>query len=931
MNWLKAVRSWFGKKKTCGDLTDELRFHLEKEVELNVSRGMSLDEARRRALVSFGGVQQTRENVSQVRWTHWLEILAQDTRYGFRMLRKNPGLTTIAVLTLALGIGMNTAIFSLIDAVLFRALPAKAPEELVLLRWHAGHKGKIHSHRSNGDCRNHRHDGPSDGCEFSLPFFNLLREQKDVFAGLAAYSGAERLNLSGNGAATIVNHSLLVSGEYFATLGTRAALGRLLQASDDDKSAPPVLVLSNDYWRGSFGAAPDVVGRVVRLNGVTFTIVGVAEPGFNGLTPGHKVDLWMPLAEGRRISPHWTAEDDDGGSWWLVIVARRNHQVSDKQAKAAVSVLYANETMHEQKPIFNAADAPGVDLVSAQRGLSGAREDILPPLYILMMAVALVLLIACANIAGLLLARAAGRAREIAVRLTLGARRSRLISQLLVESLLLSILGGAVGLLFAQWGARGLLVLFSQDGSGPLPLVPRLDTPVLAFTAMVAVLTGIVFGLVPAFRSLRIDLTPALKSGSTGSEVASRSKWYSMGNVLVVAQVSLAIVALMVAGLLVRTLRNLKSVDLGFDSNKLLVFALDPTLAGYKGARVDAVFRDLQEQIAALPGVQTVTYSWTALLSGWGWDTGFHAPGTPDKQASDAAYMPVGPHFFESMHIPFKSGRDFNAADFSAAAAKADLPPGAKPDPNAPPIVVIVNETFVRRFYPRTNPIGQHVEEVVPDDPDRPRGSGWLIIGVVGDARYETLRGEVNPTMYAASAGNAWFSVRASGDPLSLVPAIRDLVNRKDSNLAMSRIATEEQQIDRLVSNEKLVARLSTFFGLLALVLACTGIYGLLSYEVTRRTREIGIRVAIGAQQIDVLRLVIAQGLGLAVVGGIIGGAASLVVKGLVQSILYKVSVGDPLTMVAVGGVLFLVALAACYMPARRATRVDPLVALRYE
>src|SRR5262249_21463561 len=337
------------------------------------------------------------------------EVLAQDARYGLRMLGKNPGLTAISVLTLALGIGMNTAIFSLIDAVLFRALPAKAPADLVLLRWYAGHQGKIHSHPSHGDCPNHRNDGPSDGYEFSLPFFNLLREQKDVFAGLAAYTGADRLNLSGNGAATIVNNSLLVSGGYFATLGTRAALGRLLQPPDGDKSAPPVLVLSNDYWRSSFGAAPDVVGRVVRLNGVAFTIVGVAEEGFSGLTPGHKVDLWMPLGQRPRISPHWTAEEDDGGSWWLVIVARRKHEVSDTQAKAAVSLLYANETMHEQKPIFTDADAPGIDLVSAQQGLSGARKNILPPLYILMMAVALVLLIACANIAGLLLARAAGR------------------------------------------------------------------------------------------------------------------------------------------------------------------------------------------------------------------------------------------------------------------------------------------------------------------------------------------------------------------------------------------------------------------------------------------------------------------------------------------------------------------------------------------
>jgi predicted permease len=931
MSLLERIQSWFRKKQVNGSLEDELRFHLEKEVELNIARGMSADEARRQALIAFGGVQQTRENVRETVRIRFMEILLQDARYALRILRKSPGFTAIAVLTLALGIGMNTAIFSLIDAVLFRALPASHPEELVLLHWHSHHKPKLHSYSSHGDCSQHRQGENQNGCSFSLPFLNMLRKQNALFSGLAAFSGAPQLDLSGNGAATIVNNGQLVSGEYFATLGVRAAFGRTLGPADDTPTAAPVIVLSYGYWQNAFGGSPDAVGRTVRLNGQPFNIVGVAEPRFSGLTPGKKFDLWLPLAIRPRLEPRWTPAEDDAGSWWVVIVARLKPGVPAKQAEAASTLLYADETLHEEKPLFQADAAAGIDLVPAQEGLSGGRNRILQPLYLLMMAVALVLLIACANIAGLLLARAAARSKEIAIRLTLGARRGRLISQLLVESLLLSLMGGALGLFLARWGARGLLLMASQGEEGMPAFTPHLDGRVLAFTAVVAIVTGVIFGLVPALRSLRVDLTPALKAGSGASDSGSRAKWYGLGNTLVVAQVSLAIVALVTAGLVVRTLANLKSAELGFDASNLLVFGLNPTLAGYKGPQVDALNRDLQEQFAALPGVNSVTYSWTSLLRDSEWDTDFHAPGTPEKEASNAFYMPVGPRFFETMRIPLKTGRDFSAADFAAAAARSALPPDAKPDPKAPPITVIVNETFVRRFFPHTNPLGQHVESSLPEDPKEPRRSGWQIIGVCGDARYEGLRGDINPTMYAASAGNAYFSVRTAGDPLTMVPAIRDLINRRDSNLAMYRIASETQQIDQLVFIEGLVARLSTFFGLLALALACTGIYGLLSYEVSRRTREIGIRMAVGARQSDVVRLVVRQGLLVALVGAVIGTGASFAAKRLVSEILYRVRLGDPATLAVVAFLLFLVALAACYLPARRATRVDPLVALRYE
>jgi predicted permease len=931
MSYFKRLLSRLRSRRVDGTVDDELSFHLEKEVEQNIARGMSPDEARRQALIAFGGVQQTREKVRRVRWTHFVEVLTQDLRYGRRMLLKSPGFTVIAVLTLALGIGMNSAIFSLIDAVLFRALPAQHPEELVLLKWHARHRAKMTSNRSYGDCAAQiTRDNPA-GCSLSLPFFHELPSQ-GLFSEVAAFAGALQLDLSGNGAASIVKDGQFVSGGFFEMLGTKAAAGRLLQTSDDALAASPALVLSYGYWQSAFGGSADAIGKMVRLNGQAFTIVGVAEPAFAGLTPGHRVDLWMPLSTSRLVTPRWTPEEETGRFWWLVIVGRLKNGVTVQQAQSALTLLFQNLTEHAEKPYFTEAEAPYIEVLPAQQGLVGGRRDILQPLYLLMMAVALVLLIACANIAGLLLARSAARSKEIAVRLTLGARRGRLVSQFLVESLLLSTLGGALGVAVAHWGARLLWWLSDRDGSGPPPFHPHLDWRVLGFTAAIAIMTGLLFGLAPALRSLRVDLTPALKTGSGSSDAGTpRIKWYGMGNVLVVAQVSLAIVALVTAGLLVRTLRNLKSADLGFASDHLLVFSLDPILAGYKTNQIDSLNRDLQRQIAALPGVKSVTYSWTSLLRGWEWDTDAHLPGTPAKEAANAHYLPVGPGFFTTMGIPLKAGRDFNAADFAIAAERAARPPNAKPDPTAAPLTVIVNDAFVRRYFPHLNPLGRHIDPGPQDDPNEPQEPGWDIIGVAGDAHYEDVRSEIEPTMYAACAGNASFSVRTFADPLALAPAIRNLINQRDNNLAMSHVISEEQQIDQMVFVEKLVARLSSFFGVLALLLACAGIYGLLSYEVTRRTREIGIRMAIGAQQSDVVSMVVRQGLLVALAGVVIGAGASFAVNGLMEKILYHVRAGDPLTLAAVTAILLVIAVVACFLPARRATRVDPLVALRYE
>lgn len=917
-------------RKSSRALDEEMQFHLEKQVEANRAAGMPDEEARRQALIAFGGVQQTREKVSEARWTHIPEIFLQDARYAWRLLTKSPLFTSIVIVALAVGIGLNTAVFSLIDAVMFRALPVKSPEQLVLVRYHAKHRAKSHMHWGYGYCPQSRGESDVDGCSLSLPWFKAVR-QSDVFAGVAGFAGTDRLSLSGNGPATIINSAQFVSGDFFQTLGVEPLIGRTLLPEDDSANALPAVMLSYGYWKSAFGGTRETVGRAIRLNGLPFTIVGVANKQFDSLVPGGKVDLYLPFSVRARLISNWTPDQEDAGAWWIAIVGRLKPGIPAKQAEAALTLLFRNETESGSKPLFQAADDPQITLVPAQEGLDGGRKRTLQPLWVLMMAVGLVLLIACANIGGLLLSRATVRTREIAVRLTLGARRSRLVSQLLMESLLLALAGGALGLLIGRWSSR-LLLAMSQSADGGLPFTPQLDLRVLAFTFTVSVLTAVLFGLAPILRSLRVDLTPSLKSATGAADLYSgRRHWYSAGNALVVAQVTLAIVAMASAGLLVRTLRNLKSVDLGFDPNNVLVFSINPTLAGYKPTQIEGLYRDLQERFAALPGVSSVTYSWTSLLGRSEWDTDFHPPGTPDNTKADSDVFPVGPGFFEAMRLPLKTGRNFNSSDFAIQAAREALPPGKHVDPKSPPLPVIVNETFAKRFFADRNPLGQHLEESLPELPDDVRGPGWEIVGIAGDAKYDSLRRDIAPTMYIPWVGNGAFSIRSSRDPKQLVPAIREIIDRRDSNLAMYRVATVSEEMDQQVFMEKLVAQLSSAFAILAVLLACAGIYGLLSYEVTRRTREIGIRMAIGAQRAHVIGMIVRQGLMLAILGALIGSAASLGASRLLQSLLYGVRAGDPLTLMFVALLVLFVGLLACFLPARRATNVDPLVALRYE
>jgi predicted permease len=885
--------------------------------------------------------------------------LIQDLRHSLRMLRKSPGFTAVAILTLAMGIGANTAIFSLIDGILMRGLPVQDAQHVVVLRWSARKAPDIHSQSGYGDCGRGQlsRNGESSGCSLSMPFFHDVASQVGAFSSVAAFANAGQIDLSGNGTASVLKGQA-VSGGFFPLLGVHAAAGRLIAPSDDSVSAQPVVVLNHGYWKRQFGGSPSTIGKTVLLNNVPFTIIGVADPRFDSLSPGRVYDVWVPLSVLPQINPHpWVkARATDIYSWWLVVIGRLKPSVGRLQAQAAVTTVFRNDMLHGAKPLSKPEDDPKVEALPAQSGLTGSTTEISGELYVLMMAVGIVLLTACANVAGLLLSRATARQKEIAVRLALGAGRRRIVQQLLTESVFLSLGGGALGILCAIWGTRAIVTLFTSSSDEPFGFSPGIDGRVLLFTFAAAVLTGIIFGFAPAFRATRLDLTPALKQGTRSSAAERRAagRWFNLGNGLVIAQVALAVVVLVGAGLLVRTLRNLRNVDPGFDTRNLLTFGLDPTLIGYKTPQIDAFYRDLQQRIGAIPGVESVSYSNSTLLSGDLWETGFHLEGTPKDQESNADYLPIGAGFFSMMHMRLLSGRNFNSADFAEAEtaedrerARADVEKakdaglsapsgrGAVPESAAEeaPVPVIVNKTFVQKYFPKVNPLGVHfgAREADPAKGDWAT-PGWEILGVVSDARYQDLRSPIDPTMYVpSSGGNTSFEVRTRMNPTAVTASIRSVVSQMDSRLPVFNVHTQAELIDRLLFQERMIAKLSGFFGILALVLACIGLYGLLSYEVSRRTREIGIRMALGAQRRGVLRLVVGQGIVLAITGAMVGIGVTLGVTRYLNSILYDVQANDTATIAGVAILLTLVAVAACYIPARRAMRVDPMVALRYE
>ncbi len=758
------------------------------------------------------------------------------------------------------------------------------------------------------------------------------------------------MDFSGNGPANIARGEF-VSGDYFSTIGTKTIIGRPLGLADDAPTASPAIVLDYSYWQRAFGADPSAVGRTVRLDNVDVAIVGVAEQNFTSLTPGKSQDFFMPLSLAKRVRGEWGTQDrlSDPATWWVVLGGRLKPGVSIGQAQAEATTLFHAEVLNAAKPIFSEGDAPTLQLLPAREALNGESSQIAAMLELIMTAVGLVLLIACTNVAGLILARSANRQNELAMRQALGAGRARIVRQLLTESVVLATAGGALGILVAVWGVHALTRLISSGLDRPFPFVIAPDWRVLAFTSGVTLATGILCGLAPSFRSARADLTPSLRenASSTPNSASQGGRRVRPGDALVVAQVALSVVVLVGAGLLVRTLHNLQNLDPGFDRQNVLLFGINPSLAGYKDRQAVELYRQLQERFKALPGVVSASYSEYALLSGDWSANSVHLDGAPPKSNVNAATLRVGLDFFRTMRIPVLAGRVFTPADFASAeatnavvtAAKEAAAPSspataAKPQtkPQPAPEPVLVNQAFARKFFPNQNPVGLHMGNMQRDDPATGPQPGYIIVGIAGDTKYSRLRRDIMPTMFLPLVGNsADFELRSSGHPTALVKQVRAIVSQADNNLPLFNVRTQTQQIEQALYQERLMSRLSSFFAILALILACIGLYGLLSYEVARRTRELGIRMALGAQRRELMRLVVRRGLVLALAGAVIGIGTAIAVTRLMATMLYSVRPYDPATFGGVCILLVLVALAACSIPARRAMRINPMVALRDE
>jgi predicted permease len=830
----------------------------------------------------------------------------QDLRFSFRMMRKNPGFTLIAVLTLALGIGANTALFSVVDAVLLKELPVSRPEQLVLFRWLGG-QGVVRGF--NGVMERDPATGLQTSTSISYPAFERLRDQNQTLASVFAFASLGRLNLNADGQAEMV-HWQAVSGSYFTGLGVSALLGRVLTNEDDKAGAEPAAVISYRYWQRRFNSDPVVIGKVVYLSGAAFTIVGVTPREFLGtFDVGSAPNITVPIALLAHVSPGNAERQRSTSNWWLGVMGRLKPGVSAAQAQAELSAILQRHVLELPTAAGEQRVAPQIRLDSGSQGLMYARGVFSSQLAILMAIVGLVLLIACINLANLLLARAATRQKELAVRASVGASRIRLIQQLLTESMLLAVLGGALGLLFADWGKDVLLALLTANWN-EFVVDLRLDRRVLGFTAVVSMLTGILFGLVPALRATRIELTPMLKENPGSGPVRSR-----LNKALVVAQVAMSLLLLAGAGLFVRTLRDLNQIDAGFDRENLLIFKVHPRSSGYETARLADVYRQITGRIAALPGVSAVSSSVDPLVAG-----AYFTPHVeiPDYTPHAGENMSVGlawvaPDFLAAMGIPLLSGRELTSQDNQQA-----------------PKVAVVSQALAQRFFPNQNPLGRRLNILEMREVQ--------IVGVARDAKYGDLRGAIRPVVYLPYLQNQpgppaemSFTVRTVGDPITVMVAIRQAVQSIDRNMPISNVGTQNELIARMFTKERLFASLSSFFGLLALALVCIGLYGVMSYTVARRTHEIGVRMALGAQSADVLRMVLGESLLMVLTGSLIGLAAALATMRWIAGMLYVSIAIDPLTIALVTLLLLAVAALSGWLPARRAARVDPLVALRQE
>lgn len=841
------------------------------------------------------------------------ETTLQDFRFGVRTLRKNPGVTLVAVCSLALGIGANTAIFSLIDTVLVKSLPVKDPGALVLLS----------DPSSSGVSM-----GTQDGVRslFSFDEYRHIRDRQQVFDGMfAAESSTSRVSASVDGGSAENIRPRLVTGSYFSVLGVPAFLGRTFTVADDRvPHAAPYAVLSYSYWAERFGRRGDVLGKTIRINHATLTVIGVTPPGFFGETVGDRPDVWVPMMMEPDMKPgeDWLHDDESRVErvMWLQVMGRLKPGADMKRAQANISLVFHQILSSYQIAGLDAEHRrelmeQKVQLRDGGKGASSLRGEFAQPLYVLMTVVGLVLLIACANIANLLLARAAARQKEIAVRLALGVGKWRLGRQLLTESLLLSCAGGALGVVLAAWGTRILLRVVSK-GPQPVPLDVHTDVRVLGFTIALTILTGVVFGLAPVLRGTRVDVAGTLKENARS--LIGRGGRLNLGKVLVAGQIAISLLLLIGAGLFIRTLENLEHVQLGYQREKLIVAGVDSVTAGYKGAAASDLYMRLLDEIRAIPGVKGATFSQNGLFGGSESGTRLGVEGyTPQKHGDTGArFDQVGPGYFSSLGVPILRGREIGRQDTPAATH-----------------VCVINQTMAHDFFAGRDPLGKHIRDLFPGST-----AEYEIVGVAQDLRDHNLRGKIPRRFYVPVTQPLPFTppfvnyeIRTVADPASIIAAVRKKVHDVDKSLPAVEVSTLDELVGRRVVQERIIAQLSAFFGGLALLLASIGLYGVLSYSVARRTNEIGIRMAIGAEHSTVMWMILRETLVLVGIGAVVGIGAAMALARLVASRMFGVTTSDPPTVIAAAVVLTAVAMLAAWLPALRAARVDPMIALRVE
>jgi predicted permease len=900
---IRRIRHVFHRHEFEVELDEEIRDHLARKAEAQGS------------IKQFGNVTRIKEE-SRAMW-NWniVEQVIQDIRYAFRTMRANPLFTATAALSLALGIGANTAIYSFMDAIMMRALPVQHPEELVVLHWTAQKRpGIVKS--INGSARRVGKTGTTSP-NFPFAAMDHLAANHDALSTLIAYAYATRVNVIMNNQADVADAEP-VSGNYYAGLGVIPAAGRLIAPDDDRAGAPLIAVLSYDYWKKRFAENPAAVGQSILVNNMPITIVGVSAPGFFGLDPAARPDIFFPLHCISRFS--LTPADDerdrffDKHFYWLEMTGRLRPGLTIPQAQTALGAQlrqFAESTVASDK---DRESYPELYLEPGSSGLDSLRQQYSKPLRVLMTMVALILTIACANLANLLLARSAARSREMAVRLSLGAGRGRIVRQLLTESVMLAMVGGALGVAFAWWGIQSITWLIA-NGRDNFTLHAELNWPVLAFTMGLSLAAGLFFGLAPALQATKVDLTPALKAGKSGGSGLHRG-WasrLSATRTLVVAQIAMSLLLVIGAGLFVRNLVNLNSIDLGFNRQNLLIFTLNPRQAGYTGDTAAKFFTDVSDNIRRVPGVRSVGLSSFPLVSYYTNSDEVRIPGAnlaPGKNYSDL--LSVDPDFLNTMQIPILLGRGIETRDLASAG------------------VVVVNQKFASTFFPGESPLGRHFSL-------RRQTGDFEIVGVSRNAHYNSIQEEQSTVVYIpytrdiASLSRMFFQVRTAGNPMAMVNPIREIVHHANALVPMTGINTESRVIDQTVGQQRTFAALGSCFAALALLIACVGLYGAMAYAVARRTSEIGIRMALGAKRTVILWTVMREVVMLAAIGLAIGYYAARQTSHWVESFLFGIKPNDAMAIALSIAILFAAALTAGFVPAWRAARIHPMTALRHE